>query len=94
MRPAAKVSIAVAVILSTAFVYATALAIATASSRAEERPGLLYFTHSAGYRHDVIPVSQGILKEIGATAPGFEVTASEDVSIFTAENLSLTLAKI
>jgi hypothetical protein len=55
--------------------------------RAQERPTrLLYFTHSAGYRHDVIPASRDILKQIGAAA-GFEVTASEDVAVFTAENL-------
>jgi type 1 glutamine amidotransferase len=55
--------------------------------RAQERPArLLYFTHSAGYRHDVIPVSRDILKQIGAAA-GFEVTASEDVAVFTAKNL-------
>jgi hypothetical protein len=55
--------------------------------RAQERPSrLLYFTHSAGYRHDVIPASRDILKQIGARA-GFEVTASEDVAVFAAENL-------
>ena len=54
---------------------------------AQERSSrLLYFTHSAGYRHDVIPASRDILKQIGATA-GFEVAASEDVAVFTAENL-------
>jgi type 1 glutamine amidotransferase len=65
-----------------------ALAPAGKSSRANERPAaVLYFTHSAGYRHEVIPVSQAILKEIGAGAPRFEVVASEDVSVFTPENL-------
>ena len=48
--------------------------------RAQERPArLLYFTHSAGYRHDVLQASRDILKQLGATA-GFEVTASEDGS--------------
>jgi type 1 glutamine amidotransferase len=65
-----------------------ALAPASKSPRAEERPAaVLYFTHSAGYRHEVIPASQAILKEIGASAPRFEVTASEEVSVFTPENL-------
>src|SRR5262245_22564238 len=49
-------------------------------------PRILYFTHSAGYRHEVIPASRDILNQIGAAA-GFEVTASEDVAAFTAENL-------
>jgi uncharacterized protein len=59
-----------------------------ASARAEDRPArILYFTHSAGYRHDVIPASQEVLKQIGEIAPRFEVAATEDVSVFTAENL-------
>jgi uncharacterized protein len=47
---------------------------------------LLYFTHSAGYRHEVIPTSRTVLKEIGAHS-GFVVTTSEDVAAFTRENL-------
>src|SRR5260370_38999777 len=59
-----------------------------ASARAEDRPArILYFTHSAGYRHEVIPASREILKQIGETSPRFEVATSEDVSVFTAENL-------
>jgi uncharacterized protein len=55
---------------------------------AQDRPArVLYFTHSAGYRHDVIPASREILKQIGEIAPTFEVTVSEDVAVFTAENL-------
>ena len=56
-------------------------------SHAQDRLGrILYFTHAAGYRHEVIPASRDILNKIGAAA-GFEVTASEDVAAFTAENL-------
>ncbi len=47
---------------------------------------LLYFTRSAGYRHEVIPASQAVLKEIGARS-AFAVTMSEDVAVFTPENL-------
>jgi type 1 glutamine amidotransferase len=64
------------------------LVLPCASASAEDRPArVLYFTHSAGYRHDVIPASREILKRIGETEPRFEVAASEDVSVFTAENL-------
>ena len=60
---------------------------ALAPSHAQDRPQrILYFTDSAGYRHEVIPASRDILNQIGAAA-GFEVTASEDVAAFTAENL-------
>jgi type 1 glutamine amidotransferase len=78
---------ALATVVAAALVWATASQLAGTSARAEERTRLLYFTHSADYRHEVIPVSQDILKEIGATAPGFDVTASEDVSVFTPETL-------
>jgi uncharacterized protein len=84
---AIRLSTVFAATLALALGLIFALAPAGISSRAEERPAsVLYFTHSAGYRHEVIPVSQAILKEIAASAR-FVVTASEDVSIFTPENL-------
>ena len=46
------------------------------AARAQDgRARILYFTHSAGYRHDIIPASLDVLQGIGATA-GFEITAS------------------
>jgi uncharacterized protein len=64
------------------------LFLAHAPARAQDRPArILYFTHSAGYRHEVIPVSREILKQLGEIAPRFEVAATEDVSVFSAENL-------
>ena len=54
---------------------------------AQDRPArILYFTHSASYRHDVIPASHNFLQRIGATA-GLEITRSEDVTVFTTDNL-------
>src|SRR5258706_9372237 len=68
--------------------FAALLPLAYAPTRAQDRPArILYFTHSAGYRHEVIPASRGILKQIGEISPRFEVATSEDVSVFTAENL-------
>jgi type 1 glutamine amidotransferase len=70
--------------IALAFVFA----LAGAAAGVEARPDrVLYFTHSAGYRHDVIPVSREILTHLGETSPRFEVTASEDVAAFTAQNL-------
>jgi type 1 glutamine amidotransferase len=68
---------------------ATSLALLWIPADAQERPvRVLYFTHAAGYRHEVIPASREILTRIAAeSAPRFEITASEDVSVFTAENL-------
>jgi uncharacterized protein len=48
---------------------------------------ILYFTSSAGYRHDVIPLSKAILTQLGSNSGAFEVTATEDTSEFSAENL-------
>jgi type 1 glutamine amidotransferase len=63
----------------------TAALLSTPSQAEDAR--LLYFTHSAGYRHEVIPTSQAVLKGIGAESGGFAVTTSEDVAAFTPENL-------
>lgn len=54
-----------------------------------ERPRerILYFTYSAGYRHDVIPLSKVILTQLGSHSGVFEVTATEDTSEFSTENL-------
>lgn len=54
-----------------------------------ERPlkRVLYFTRSAGYRHEVIPLSKTILTQIARDSGVFEVTATEDTSQFSAENL-------
>jgi uncharacterized protein len=54
-----------------------------------ERPQdrILYFTYSAGYRHEVIPLSEAILKQLGTNSGVFEVVATEDTSIFSAEKL-------
>jgi type 1 glutamine amidotransferase len=57
------------------------------AARAEQPEQVLYFTRSAGYRHDVIPLSQAILKQLGKTSSVFEVVATEDTSVFTTENL-------
>src|SRR6516225_5291715 len=49
--------------------------------------GVLYFTHSAGYRHDVLPLSGSVLHDFGERSGSFTVTATDDVSALTAENL-------
>jgi len=64
------------------------LALLCAPARAQDLPDrILYFTHSAGYRHEIIPVSREILKQLGESSPRFEITASEDVAVFSVENL-------
>ena len=63
-------------------------AAAVSPSHAERWPDrVLYFTHSAGYRHEVIPTSQAVLKQLGENSRPFRVTTTEDVSAFIRENL-------
>jgi len=58
------------------------------AARAQERLyRILYVTHAAGYRHDVLPLSQAILRELGENSRRFEATAMEDVSELTIGNL-------
>jgi type 1 glutamine amidotransferase len=55
---------------------------------------VLYFTRSAGYRHEVIPLSQAILEQLGRDSGAFDVTATEDTSVFTTKNLERYAAVI
>jgi uncharacterized protein len=48
---------------------------------------ILYFTYSAGYQHEVIPLSEAILTRLGEDSGVFEVIATEDSSEFSTENL-------
>jgi type 1 glutamine amidotransferase len=57
-------------------------------ARAQRPPArVLYFTYSAGYRHEVIPLSAAILTQLGRNSGAFEVIATEDLSEFSAGNL-------
>ena len=65
-----------------------AAAIRPLGAHAQRPPArILYFTYSAGYRHDVILLSKEILTQLGINSGVFEVTATEDISEFSAENL-------
>jgi type 1 glutamine amidotransferase len=65
-----------------------AAAIRPLGAHAERPPArILYFTCSAGYRHDVIPLSKEVLTRLGSNSGVFEVTATEDISEFSTENL-------
>ncbi|KRQ97894.1 trehalose utilization [Bradyrhizobium jicamae] len=72
-----------------------AAAIRPLGARAQRsRERILYFTHSAGYRHDVIPLSSAVLTQLGTNSGAFDVTATEDVSEFSTENLQRYAAVI
>ena len=48
---------------------------------------LLYVTHSAGFKHKVLPVSEQIMKQLGAESGFFSVDTTQDVGLINAENL-------
>jgi len=66
----------------------SAAAIGPLGARAE-RPleRILYFTYSADYRHDVLPLFKAILIQLAKDSGAFEVIAMEDTSEFSTENL-------
>jgi type 1 glutamine amidotransferase len=55
---------------------------------AEAQPKrILYVTHSAGYRHASIPVSQQVMEQVAARTGRLAVTSTEDLSVLTADKL-------
>lgn len=48
---------------------------------------LLYVTHSAGYRHEVLPLSHDVVRELGRVSGAFEVTVSEDAGVISDRGL-------
>jgi type 1 glutamine amidotransferase len=48
---------------------------------------VLYLTHSAGFKHEVLPLSEQIFKQIGERSGAFEVTATQDCSVLSRDGL-------
>src|SRR5581483_9686695 len=61
------------------------LALAILGTAAAEPKRILYVTHSAGYRHDSIPASIEVMRSLSSSQ--LDVTATEDVSLISAEGL-------
>ncbi|MFL6213544.1 MAG: ThuA domain-containing protein [Blastocatellia bacterium] len=57
------------------------------ASVARAKHKVLYLTHSAGFKHDVLPVSEEIMKEMGERSGAFEVTATKDCSMISRDSL-------
>jgi uncharacterized protein len=53
-----------------------------------ERTRVLYVTHSAGFRHESIPVSRAVLAQLASTTGTFAVSATEEFSEFAPERLA------
>jgi len=58
------------------------------AAAAAPAPRILYLTHSAGYRHDVLPLSAQILQDLGRLSHAFDVTATDDCAAITRDNLT------
>jgi len=48
---------------------------------------VLYLTHSAGFKHEVLPLSSEIFRQIGERSGDFEVTATQDCSALSRDGL-------
>lgn len=48
---------------------------------------LLYLTHTAGFRHDVLPLSHEAVRELGHSSGAFDVTVTEDCSVISEAGL-------
>src|SRR2546422_6503997 len=48
---------------------------------------VLYLTHSAGFKHEVLPLSEQIFKQIGERSGAFEVIATQDCSLLSRDGL-------
>ncbi|MGO1068838.1 ThuA domain-containing protein [Lysobacter sp. CA199] len=51
-------------------------------------PAVLYFTYSAGFKHEVVPESEQILSKLGEQSGCFRVTVSHDPAVLDAAHLA------
>ncbi|HEX2443310.1 MAG TPA: ThuA domain-containing protein [Vicinamibacterales bacterium] len=63
------------------------LAAGVAGSSALQPPRVLYLTHSAGFKHDVLPVSEEILRDVGRRTGAFDATVTQDCSLISEKSL-------
>ncbi len=73
------------IIMIAAIAFALLAPLSTAGTAAKRK--ILYVTHSAGFKHAVLPLSHDVLKEIGERSGLFEVTATDDLTSITIEGL-------
>jgi uncharacterized protein len=74
-------------LLLTLGISSTLLLPTTLPARSTRKRHLLFFTLSAGFKHASIPTGVRVITEIGQKSGAFDTTASQDVSVFTPENL-------
>jgi uncharacterized protein len=77
--------------LICAVVAASALAAVTWQS---ETPRVLYLTHSAGFKHAVLPTSEQVMRDLGKRSGAFEATVTQDCSLISEASLKQYAAVI
>ena len=70
--------------LICAVVAASVLAAGTWQS---ETPRVLYLTHSAGFKHAVLPTSEQVMRDLGKRSGAFEATVTQDCSLISEASL-------
>jgi uncharacterized protein len=69
-------------------VYAVvALATLAGGLAAQPSKRLLYLTHTAGFRHDVLPLSHQVVRQLADSSGAFQVTVTEDCSTISEAGL-------
>jgi uncharacterized protein len=63
------------------------LPLSSVAQKSKARPKILYLTHSAGFKHDVLPFSEGVLQRLGEQSGAFESIATPDCSLVNADYL-------
>lgn len=61
--------------------------IEVAAGRTNKKAKVLYLTHSAGFKHAVLPVSEQIFKEMGDKSGAFEATVTQDCAVLSKDGL-------
>lgn len=60
---------------------------APSPSGSNAAPRVLYLTHSAGFKHGVLPLSERILPQLGKESAAFDATVSSDPAAISEQNL-------
>ncbi len=57
------------------------------SAAPRAKANILYLTHSAGFKHEVLPLSKQIMTDLGERSGLFVITATDDCSLLNREQL-------
>src|SRR5439155_15138316 len=88
-RRSARLQPSGTVLLLLFFVVACASNGSTPSAAAPQAtPRVLYVTQSAGFKHDVLPLSAQILQSLGRESRAFDVTSTDDSAMVTRDALT------